>query len=202
MYPECSVHPHACGEHGQVARLDSGHRGSPPRMWGTPHMTDSDASFRRFTPTHVGNTQVCASSSCTAAVHPHACGEHNHQPINHALKHGSPPRMWGTPLAGGSGAAVPRFTPTHVGNTHTAGNRGVGYPVHPHACGEHPADERLPSAATGSPPRMWGTRGGRRWIFRSCPVHPHACGEHCQQRSVSRHNIGSPPRMWGTRARC
>ncbi len=32
--------------------------------------------------------------------------------------------------------------------------------------------------ATGSSPRVWGTRGGLKKLFAPAPVHPHGCGEH------------------------
>ncbi len=87
------VHPHACGEH--VAQLLGipERTGSSPRMWGTrddgflkvqeerfipTHVGNTNALKARFIPTHVGNTRAPSRLVRFPAVHPHACGEHQH----------------------------------------------------------------------------------------------------------------------------
>ena len=127
--------------------------------------------------------------------------------------------MWGTqPLLLGSDRGV-RFIPTHVGNTRGPSIRLSVPPVHPHACGEHPARRGRRGLYFGSSPRMWGTLSisslteveprfipthvgntpGQVWVHLQSPVHPHACGEHTKTRiNISTCN-GSSPRMWGTR---
>ncbi len=51
-----SVHPHACGEHQGHVRPMLHSVGSPPRMWGTQPRQPDVLRWKRFTPTHVGNT--------------------------------------------------------------------------------------------------------------------------------------------------
>ena len=51
-----AVHPHACGEHQAWAGYRMIMSGSSPRMWGTPLSLCADLLYRRFIPTHVGNT--------------------------------------------------------------------------------------------------------------------------------------------------
>jgi len=90
-------------------------------------------------------------------------------------------------------------------------------PVHPHACGEDKIGiEQFPRPA-GSPPRVWGRRGGKIPDFRAVrftptrvgktveglktallmAVHPHACGEDARNLTMRIKRIGSPPRVWG-----
>ena len=137
-------------------------------------------------------------------VHPHACGEHFLDCASRPCAGGSSPRMWGTRQAQAQKKPERRFIPTHVGNTRSRRWSLEGYPVHPHACGEHPKRFCLASFSAGSSPRMWGTqhqsssrgrslrfipthvgntRGSRRWR-RLRPVHPHACGEHTSAISL------------------
>ncbi len=213
------VHPHACGEHASHSATNTTTGGSPPRMWGTQNQKLLMLFGMRFTPTHVGNTSNGRPLFWRIPVHPHACGEHNHQPIKYALKHGSPPRMWGTRKPGGTDSNSTRFTPTHVGNTRPASPGDPATSVHPHACGEHVQSCCSMQSCFGSPPRMWGTRSrqtaGRRCgrftpthVGNTAPcvclcllltVHPHACGEHQVRPGQFDPERGSPPRMWGTR---
>ena len=78
-----SVHPHACGEHGEENRYMFNIIGSSPRMWG-------------FIPTHVGNTFHLYTTLLVQTVHPHACGEHIISYSCYIVSSGSSPRMWGT----------------------------------------------------------------------------------------------------------
>ena len=78
-----SVHPHACGEHGEENRYMFNIIGSSPRMWGSsprvwgPHCTCVQLYLcKRFIPTHVGNTSYLTLAILCLPVHPHACGEH------------------------------------------------------------------------------------------------------------------------------
>ena len=95
-----AVHPHACGEHVALTPFIHPACGSSPRMWGTLHHPSYCTIRNRFIPTHVGNTKELAVTVYDAAVHPHACGEHDRDFLR-------------------AGHAV-RFIPTHVGNTRTA----------------------------------------------------------------------------------
>ncbi len=126
-------------------------------MWGTRRRLGIVQAAVRFTPTHVGNTDTLPSAILMYSVHPHACGEHSAVILCILLRIGSPPRMWGTPLAPPEACRACRFTPTHVGNTDSLGGLRPPQTVHPHACGEHAPLCFVPRFAFGSPPRMWGT---------------------------------------------
>ncbi len=167
-------------------------------MWGTQSDRSHKRGGSRFTPTHVGNTTSVIDPGPEPAVHPHACGEHWLAMTVQIDAAGSPPRMWGTHDRPTLGLSPPRFTPTHVGNTHWSPPAPVGHAVHPHACGEHELNFFVSLSTPGSPPRMWGTLAhfvspfvcwrftpthvGNTWEHTSSyvmrPVHPHACGEH------------------------
>ncbi len=158
--------------------------GSSPRMWGTLPWRNHRVLFRRFIPTHVGNTHFLYLSITSIPVHPHACGEHRTLYRIRWEDAGSSPRMWGTPAPGAQALVGYRFIPTHVGNTRP----------------------RATTDATmhGSSPRMWGTPvepGIGAKLDRFIPthvgnttgtapasvvdaVHPHACGEHTYRTAL------------------
>ncbi len=73
------VHPHACGEHGTQSPSSQFRSGSSPRMWGTRNVCAGLSDWRRFIPTHVGNTGLESRMSGQKLVHPHACGEHTYR---------------------------------------------------------------------------------------------------------------------------
>ena len=153
----------------------------------------------RFIPTPVGNTRISSSRASPAAVHPHACGEHEKPQGVGASCGGSSPRLWGTlfRLAGPSARTA----------------------VHPHACGEHNNVPDIDGHYNGSSPRLWGTHGQLRLgqfdgrfiptpvgntadallVRLTSRVHPHACGEHGPQGAALGVARGSSPRLWGTR---
>ena len=133
-----SVHPHACGEHALAGWANMALIGSSPRMWGTQCSRSKPWPYRRFIPTHVGNT------GCAGLTQPACCG--------------SSPRMWGTLARRCLRVQNRRFIPTHVGNTSDAGAAVYLLTVHPHACGEHMHPSRAWAWKNGSSPRMWGTR--------------------------------------------
>ncbi len=214
-----TVHPHARGEHGSAVCGGCGRFGSPPRTWGARAAAAPRPRAGRFTPTHVGSTRPDVPCTNGPAVHPHARGEHEAEPVDQAARHGSPPRTWGALVGRGGGEAEPRFTPTHVGSTRPGRRRPRPRAVHPHARGEHNAGAAEAVACGGSPPRTWGARDagagaegplrftpthvGSTGLWLAAPrppaVHPHARGEHwCCHRPHLR-VIGSPPRTWGAR---
>ena len=59
------------------------------------------------------------------AVHPHARGEYKSKPQPMGALGGSPPRTWGILVAVGRVYYLRRFTPTHVGNTAAALQKGL-----------------------------------------------------------------------------
>ena len=126
-------------------------------MWGTQGRCGCRKGYRRFIPTHVGNTGCSTPLPWMNAVHPHACGEHIQliQQIYYCV--GSSPRMWGTLPPLSPALLSSRFIPTHVGNTPRSPPRPISEPVHPHACGEHGRRRMTFGYRNGSSPRMWGT---------------------------------------------
>ncbi len=175
------------------------------------------STFRRFTPTPVGNARVSRSRCQPPTVHPHACGECR-CPISSAAKLcGSPPRLWGMPSDQHAQLLLVRFTPTPVGNAGSPCCRATCRPVHPHACGECRLPDEHRRLYRGSPPRLWGmlmagsgeaawkrftptpVGNAGRWLAAvgAWSVHPHACGECLHNRRLSLRITGSPPRLWG-----
>ena len=89
--------------------------------------------------------------------------------------------------------------------------------VHPHACGEHLAEDEIAEWTQGSSPRLWGTPAinftedtaerfiptlvGNTSVLHLCSytlwVHPHACGEHCFIAFKTSSCIGSSPTLVG-----
>ncbi len=214
------VHPHACGEHPGRKRLLSCGDGSSPRLWGTPEGDAGEGQQLRFIPTPVGNTSAATLMLSLRSVHPHACGEHDQSSQRGNDYIGSSPRLWGTLLQHRQPQVHQRFIPPPVGNTGPGRAAGRRWPVHPHACGEHSRAVGAVATATGSSPRLWGTRQpplqqGLQARFIPTPVgntplelsmsliatvHPHACGEHRKSMPSAAFSPGSSPRLWGTRA--
>ena len=131
---------------------------------------------------------------------------------------GSSPRLRGTSNSHGARPRTFWFIPAPAGNIHRPlfghGQRSV----HPRACGEHYLGIWIPSAITGSSPRLRGTlRAGftgedqnrfipapagnmALWPGKSTrwTVHPRACGEHLTQEDPEGPSLGSSPRLRGT----
>jgi hypothetical protein len=122
--------------------LDAGDKsgktcGSPPHTWGIHAALSDRQRVRRFTPTHVGNTQCLPQHLRRHAVHPHTRGEYLGALPSFTVCRGSPPHTWGIPLPARWVRVRSRFTPTHVGNTHRADALAHGRSVHPHTRGEY-----------------------------------------------------------------
>ena len=169
----------------------------------------------------MGNTAGETPKAPARAVHPHACGEYVDRQQRIVGQGGSPPRLWGIHAGCMGRAALPRFTPTPVGNTCVMLSVKLVGAVHPHACGEYGRADSSLAGPTGSPPRLWGIRQPfpghvQRGRFTPtpvgntppaahptplCPVHPHACGEYVTRRLRRSITSGSPPRLWGIRCR-
>ena len=66
--------------------------------------------------------------------------------------------MWGTPTRYIIDLQEKRIIPTYVGNTGRSIDLHRHKPDHPHVCGEHYIAAALVLLASGSSPRMWGTR--------------------------------------------
>ena len=199
----------------------AGHAGSPPRLWGIRARPPTDGSGSAVHPHACGEyARVMQPSALATPVHPHACGEYETvdlvglseprftpTPVGNTFDQGgelrlgcgSPPRLWGIPLARLAGGDKPRFTPTPVGNTSPSRSTGSDCSVHPHACGEYACTARALHVAVAVHPHACGeyplADGGRppparftptpvgnttlvRLLILAQPVHPHACGEY------------------------
>ena len=191
--------------------------GSPPRVWGRLCPPSAAAEAARFTPTGVGKTCVPHLRGGWTAVHPHGCGEDGEAGAGGWTAGGSPPRVWGRHAGLPTRRSAGWFTPTGVGKTVALIYYTRGVQVHPHGCGEDLSGAPAPSAATGSPPRVWGRQppandiicwtrftptGVGKTSLRSSrsqrlAVHPHGCGEDRLDGPAARRTRGSPPRVWG-----
>ena len=173
-------------------------RSLSPRMRGT-HDHQPEALWRhRFILAHAGNTEASPGCAGDRPVHPRACGEHRIAGLARRHGLGSSPRMRGTRWSIGEVLTAIRFIPAHAGNTNLYSRFRIIREVHPRACGEHIALDRMHWRSAGSSPRMRGTRvaverirqparfipahagntrpSGRQKAGRT--VHPRACGEH------------------------
>ena len=153
-----AVHPRACGEHSNNRGKSSPPVGSSPRMRGTRPKHLSSSSGIRFIPAHAGNTVECSKIAALIAVHPRACGEHCFGSSLPFRVFGSSPRMRGTPQPAHRWTGTRRFIPAHAGNTSYFYLTFNCSTVHPRACGEHSAKRWVNCPASGSSPRMRGTR--------------------------------------------
>ncbi len=93
-----TVHPHACGDHAEHAKLATAAHGSSPRLWGPPQPPHPLSRRLRFIPTPVGTTTSATCPSASTAVHPHACGDHLRNSGAKVSSNGSSPRLWGPPV--------------------------------------------------------------------------------------------------------
>ena len=132
-----SVHPRACGEHGQARPCERHHGGSSPRVRGTQQYLLCLPEPGRFIPARAGNTTRATRIKTAAAVHPRACGEHRRLAMRRRRVIGSSPRVRGTPSQGPQKVPRLRFIPARAGNTECAAIFAVYKAVHPRACGEH-----------------------------------------------------------------
>ena len=194
-----SVHPHARGEYAAGPKGIVLPHGSPPRTWGIQLGGPGDNVPFRFTPTHVGNTPVPAVDGTNRTVHPHARGEYSSQPAPRATRSGSPPRTWGILSPRLENRPVPRFTPTHVGNTAHMCDCEYHLTVHPHARGEYMRPAPTLGEVVGSPPRTWGIRGLFAHSRRSPRFTPTHVGNTFAFGLRNIFTSGSPPRTWGIR---
>ena len=172
----------------------------------------------RFIPARAGNTDRPAARGGPLTVHPRACGEHASLSSRSSPEIGSSPRVRGTPPSRGPWPGRSRFIPARAGNTCRAASGRRPRPVHPRACGEHPASMVPLWEVFGSSPRLRGTldhaaqgpvsgrfiparagnTNGGSWTGGSWPVHPRACGEHRAASAGVARQYGSSPRVRGT----
>ena len=159
--PDRTVHPRACGEHGDDRALEEYQCGSSPRLRGTFFASADAASSMRFIPAPAGNIVGASIVAAQTTVHPRACGEHSIKTEERQKNNGSSPRLRGTYKMACLLLWFARFIPAPAGNITATSKISGSHPVHPRACGEH---TRLPFSANlnpGSSPRLRGT-------FRKC----------------------------------
>ena len=211
-------HPRVCGEHFGTARGGGTHRGSSPRMRGTPRRASLQRFWTRIIPAYAGNTLPTRSVAATIGDHPRVCGEHPTFARPDELVLGSSPRMRGTLRGNGSGSGSYGIIPAYAGNTPVSVVKWRNYWDHPRVCGEHPYCNRLSYPRGGSSPRMRGTRDFNYAVAPSqgiipayagnTPIdtgdmlnardHPRVCGEHFNAVRSATSPQGSSPRMRGT----
>ena len=157
-----SVHPHTRGEDAVNSSTAQTGPGSPPHTWGRLREGRVVQRLPRFTPTHVGKTNKCASSIPTPAVHPHTRGED--QVLAGLAGHGvgSPPHTWGRQGDLLCDLLMLRFTPTPVGKTSSPYSPTPPNAVHPHTRGEDYLHVSEYGIVCGSPPHPWGRHADRR----------------------------------------
>ena len=110
-------HPRACGELGNLTCSDNPHRGSSPRMRGTPVPTSPSSRVPRIIPAHAGNSPWPPPTGHQGADHPRACGELEPVPKSSVTLHGSSPRMRGTLQRAPFDVLRLRIIPAHAGNS-------------------------------------------------------------------------------------
>ena len=126
--------------------------------------------------------------------------------------------MRGTPPGHAHELGLIRFIPAFAGNASPRSPPASTRPVHPRVCGERSPGGSSACGASGSSPRLRGTRGasfrrgqGQRFIpafagnawktsrRTSRPsVHPRVCGERFSIRKLIFYLDGSSPRLRGT----
>ena len=192
--------------------------GSSPRMRGTHMFGIGGAGGKGIIPAYAGNTCPAIRKHSPTRDHPRVCGEHALSTVLSTSSAGSSPRMRGTPKTAVFYDGSAGIIPAYAGNT-------SGYPSarpyardHPRVCGEHLISCTFPRNASGSSPRMRGTRRFRKASTPNNGIipayagntnskqikppqykdHPRVCGEHRRPVCQTIPAVGSSPRMRGT----
>ena len=211
-------HPRVCGEHWLGSDRWVFVLGSSPRMRGT-HV-DGVGLLRHLgiIPAYAGNTRIQFSERSHRWDHPRVCGEHRNHRTSRRDTSGSSPRMRGTPVGMPSASRLVGIIPAYAGNTEGGMPLMLARRDHPRVCGEHVYGRYSLPTASGSSPRMRGTRvdacgvsvyGGiiPAYAGNTCYQlgaqhcygdHPRVCGEHTLSGIAERTGLGSSPRMRGT----
>ena len=216
-------HPRVCGEHFWMTHGYGEAMGSSPRMRGTHNQGNRRSRSGGIIPAYAGNTAIDKAAADFWRDHPRVCGEHAAVGMFNMVCLGSSPRMRGTPHASIIANYVVRIIPAYAGNTKSLTVRRCAAGDHPRVCGEHYNKKSGGMEATGSSPRMLGTRNARHGRHRQTGIipayagntfpasvtasriwdHPRVCGEHSFRAIEQDKPSGSSPRMRGTRSgRC
>ena len=214
-----AVHPRVCGELSLERVTHQSCPGSSPRVRGTRINQGTGHAAHRFIPACAGNSADAALTSAKAAVHPRVCGELGERHHVRAQRHGSSPRVRGTPRPVVPSVPAARFIPACAGNSSTWQRTRETPSVHPRVCGELDRFPPDPHGLPGSSPRVRGTRVFEQVqnVFQrfipacagnsalplaavyASSVHPRVCGELLESVSPHRRDVGSSPRVRGTR---
>ncbi len=151
-------HPRACGEHVCRCMDTASCLGSSPRLRGTPGMHIGHDCHARIIPAPAGNTPGPNQHSEWPPDHPRACGEHVMRKLTSILIIGSSPRLRGTRCHDPGLGRLGRIIPAPAGNTTRYWPSLPVLSDHPRACGEHPWTTTRTCTASGSSPRLRGTR--------------------------------------------
>ena len=182
---------HACGDDLVQERPTAPwHFGSPPRMWGRRHLPGHRNRELRFAPRMWGRLGSLDLGDGVSRFTPRMWGLTRSlvtPPLRFPVP---PPRMWGRRSCRVPRLVAWRFTPTHVGTTDASAAAAAMLPVHPHACGDDFGMTSVLVRGVGSPPRMWGRRGG---VEVEAPGSPPRCGDDGDEMLVHRRIGGSPP---------
>ena len=215
-------HPRVCGERPNVTNHIALSNGSSPRMRGTLVAKQVCANHSRIIPAYAGNAFLMSYVIAPFPDHPRVCGERQTTMRYAPTVIGSSPRMRGTRQGVVGKITHGRIIPAYAGNASLPASICSIAADHPRVCGERSECLLLNRSATGSSPRMRGTRSPPRpwWAaFRIIPAyagnareartaavyvpdHPRVCGERLADRAALRGPAGSSPRMRGTRSAC
>ena len=127
-------------------------------MRGTLEPALSLAEQRRFIPACAGNAILCLLRSKNYSVHPRVCGERMTGTQCAGARSGSSPRVRGTPADPSPVSRMNRFIPACAGNAIDKIIPFMIVTVHPRVCGERGFIRVLARTASGSSPRVRGTR--------------------------------------------
>ena len=133
-------------------------------------------------------------------VHPRVCGERPTDATAGRSTPGSSPRVRGTLDEAGLRPLATRFIPACAGNARYSRTREQTHPVHPRVCGERQAVTHDRATASGSSPRVRGTRTPTSLHDSRSPVHPRVCGERDDTHNMTVRVSGSSPRVRGTQS--
>ena len=131
------------------------------------------------------------------AVHPHACGDNLAIFGRPGGYSGSPPRVWGQRQQHPRARQQCTVHPHACGDNSEGMASGRAVAVHPHACGDNAITVSCGTRLSGSPPRVWGQRGGGKDDEPSARFTPTRVGTTGTQYGPPEGLTGSPPRVWG-----
>ena len=130
-------HPRVCGEHRALTFDWDRHRGSSPRMRGTPNVQPVFREIRGIIPAYAGNTYAATSTGVACGDHPRVCGEHPTSSRSRCSRMGSSPRMRGTQSHQKLRGRQDGIIPAYAGNTQQTCSFLRPRRDHPRVCGEH-----------------------------------------------------------------